>query len=143
MPPPLVRGGTGRAGSPGRGLLVRGRRRARSGYAGEGGIGLRQGGDRRRRPEARSYLADELDGCAARFPRYLADRAFSVEWIDTIVEAWVTVSVTEADQGIFGSYRPETYEFRLSPAAGGWRITHQEWPWYECSADSILPKPKG
>ena len=55
------------------------------------------------RPEARSYLADELDGCAARFPRYLADRAFSVEWIDTIVEAgeaWVTVSVTEADQGI-------------------------------------------
>ncbi len=98
------------------------------------------------RPEARSYLADELDGCGARFPRYLADRAFSVEWIDTIVEAgeaWVTVSVTEADQGIFGSYRPETYEFRLSPAAGGWRITHQEWPWFECSADSILPEPKG
>ncbi len=98
------------------------------------------------RPEARSYLADELDGCGDRFPRYLADRAFSVEWIDTIVEAgeaWVTVSVTEADQGIFGSYVPETYEFRLSPAAGGWRITHQEWPWFECSADSILPKPKG
>ena len=96
------------------------------------------------RQAARSYLADELDGCGTRFPRYLADRAFSMEWIDTIVEAgeaWVTVSVAEADQGIFGSYRPETYEFRLSSADSGWRITHQEWPWFECSIDAVQPVP--
>lgn len=97
------------------------------------------------RPEARSYFADELEGCGTRFPRYLADRAFSMEWMDTIVEAgeaWVTVSVTEADQGIFGDYRPETYEFRLIAASGGWLITHQEWPWFECSADVVLSEPE-
>jgi len=94
------------------------------------------------RPGARSYLAEELDGCGTRFPRYLADRAFSMEWIDTIVEAdeaWVTVSVAEADQGIFGGHRPETYQFRLRSEAAGWRITHQEWPWFECSTDSVPP----
>ena len=53
------------------------------------------------------------------------------------------VSVTGADPGIFGNNRPETYEFRLTSASGGWRITHQEWPWFECSADSPLFEPEG
>lgn len=91
------------------------------------------------RPAARSYLADELDGCGTRFPRYLADQAYRIEWLDTTLgegEAWVTVSVAGSDPGIFGGNRSETYEFRLISEAGGWRITHQEWPWYECSADS-------
>ena len=98
------------------------------------------------RPAARSYLAEELDGCGTRFPRYLADQAFRIEWLDTTVdtgEAWVTVSVTGSDPGIFGGGRPETYEFRLTSAAGDWRITHQEWPWYECSADFLKPGPEG
>ena len=97
------------------------------------------------RPGARSYLADEPDGCATRFPRYLADRAFRIELIDTTLdtgEAWVTVSVAEAEQGIFGDYRPVTYEFRLVPVADGWRIAHQEWPWFECSADSGVLEPE-
>lgn len=97
------------------------------------------------RPGARSYLADELDGCSTLFPRYLADRAFRIEWLDTILdarEAWVTVSVAEAEQGIFGDHRPETYEFRLISVADGWRITHQEWPWFECSADSGVLEPE-
>lgn len=98
-------------------------------------------GDRR---EARSYLAAELDGCGTRFPRYLADEAFRIQWQDTTVDegsAWVTVSVARSAQGIFDSYRPEIYEFRLSPEPAGWRITHQEWPWYECSADYVKPEP--
>ena len=97
------------------------------------------------RPAARSYLAEELDGCGTRFPRYLADQAFRIEWLDTNVdtgEAWVTVSVTRSDPGIFGDYRPVTYEFRLVPVADGWRITHQEWPWFECSADSAVLEPE-
>lgn len=98
------------------------------------------------RVAARSYLADELEGCGTRFPRYLADQAFRVEWLDTTLgvgEAWVAVSVTGSDPGVFGGHRPETYEFRLSPATDGWRITHQEWPWFECSADSVPPESKG
>ena len=51
----------------------------------------------------------------------------------------MTVSVAEADQGVFGGYRPETYQFRLRSEAAGWRITHQEWPWFECSEDSTRP----
>ena len=97
------------------------------------------------RQEARSYLAAELDGCGTRFPRYLVDEAFRIEWLDTTVDwgtAWVTVSVARSNQGIFDSYRPETYEFRLSPEPDGWRITHQEWPWYECSVDHEEPEPE-
>ena len=97
------------------------------------------------RPSARSYLADELDGCGSRFPRYLADQAFRIEWLGTTRdagEARVTVSVTGAGQGILGDSRPEVYEFRLVQASGGWRITHQEWPWFECSADSPLLDPE-
>ena len=98
------------------------------------------------RPAARSCLAEELDGCGTRFPRYLADQAYRIEWLDTTLgegEAWVTVSVAGSDPGIFGGYRPETYELRLSHEAGGWRITHQEWPWLECSADFPKVGPEG
>ena len=98
------------------------------------------------RPEARSYLAAELDGCGTRFPRYLVDEAFRIEWLDTTVDgetAWVTVSVARSAQGIFDSYRPETYEFRLTPEPAGWRITHQEWPWWECSVDHKDPELEG
>ena len=98
------------------------------------------------RPEARSYLAEELDGCGTRFPRYLADQAYRIEWLDTTLgegEAWVTVSVAGSDPGIFGGYRPETYEYRLIPESAGWRVTHQEWPWYECSADFPEVGPEG
>ncbi len=97
------------------------------------------------RPKARSYLADELEGCGTRFPRYLADQAFRIEWLDTALgpgEAWVTVSVTRSDPGVFGGHRSDTYEFRLIPEAGGWRVTHQEWPWFECSADAVLSEPE-
>ena len=98
------------------------------------------------RPAARSYLADELDGCGTRFPRHLADHAYRIEWLDTTLgdgEAWVTVSVDGSDPGIFGGYRPANYEFRLISEAGGWRITHQEWPWHECSADVPRLGPEG
>jgi hypothetical protein len=98
------------------------------------------------RPAARSYLAAELDGCGTYFPRHLSDQAFRIEWLDTTLdagEAWVTVSVAGSDPRIFGGYRPDDYEFRLISEAGGWRITHQDWPWYECSADSPLLKPEG
>lgn len=110
------------------------------------------------RTAARAHLSDELEECGKAFGgRYLAERAYRIEWLDTSVDgtrAWVTVAVTEAPRGIFSANDRITYRFGLattsptdstgstgSTGAAGWRITHQEWPWPECSVDWDLPEP--
>ena len=90
-----------------------------------------------RQSVARSYLSDRLqDECDSRFPRYLSRDAYRIEWVDTVVdgsEARVYVLVAEDDLGVFGSYYEFDAGFTLWESADGWRITDQEWPWYECS----------
>lgn len=97
-----------------------------------------------RRQEARSYLSDRLQPeCNPGSPRYLSRDAYRIEWIETVMDrstARVEVSVAEQDPGIFGSYYEFYASFSLELAEDGWRITHQEWPWYGCSESMLGPK---
>lgn len=90
-----------------------------------------------RRADARSYLSERLQrDCDPGFPRHVAQEAYRIEWIDTVVdgpEARVEVLVAEQDLGIFDSYYDFYTSFTLRSVGDAWRITDQEWPWYSCS----------
>ena len=91
--------------------------------------------------EARSYLSDRLQHeCDSWFPDYLSREAYRIEWIETEVEgseAEVEVLVIDQSSGIFDSYYDFHTAFTLRSSGDGWRITDQEWPWYECSESRL------
>ena len=97
-----------------------------------------------RRGAARSYLSERLQReCAIETPQRLRDGSYRIEWIETTVEgstAYVDVRITEE-----WPLAPDYPEYRMFVLAneegeaggGSWRITRQDWPWYECSEDHL------
>ncbi len=93
---------------------------------------------------ARAYLSDRLQGKCTNLYRYSyrSERSVRIEWLRTTVDgstAYVDIRETEGWPDIFDHYNENERVFTLALTDEGWRITHQKWPWYECSEGHFEP----
>ena len=98
-----------------------------------------------RRGAARAYLSDRLRReCTAASTRHLQDRAYRIEWLDTVFEgstAFVDVRVTK-ERPLDRDYsHHRSFVLARQEDGEGWRITHQDWPQRRCS-EYLSPPPR-
>ena len=91
---------------------------------------------------ARAYLSDRLQGQCRNLYRYayFSERSVRIEWLATTVDgstAYVDIREIRHWPDVVDDYSEHDRVFTLKLTDDGWRITHQSWPWYQCSEDRL------